>query len=213
MLKAHHVSPAGAKKRGRFSLPPAYDDTVSEGAMYHAVRAFLSNRRQGTHSTKTRAEVSGGNRKPWRQKGTGRARQGTTRAPHWRGGGVVFGPKPRSYQVKLPRKVKQLARQSALNARAQSDAVYVIESLEFDRPKTKQLSELLEKLQLVGQRVLLLTSEHRPAVYLSGRNLPRVHVMRYADVSVYEVLWSDAVIVEEAAFAGTGAASEGGDDA
>ncbi len=213
MLKAHHVSPTGGKKKSKFSLPENYDGTVAEGAMYHAVRAFLSNQRQGTHSTKTRAEVSGGNRKPWRQKGTGRARQGTTRAPHWRGGGVVFGPKPRNYHVKLPRKVKQLARQSALNARARSDSVYVIEAFEFERPKTQQMRDLLEKLQLVDQRVLLLTSEHRPFVYLSGRNLPRVHVMRYEDVTVYEVLWSDAVIVEEAAFAGTGAAAEGGDDA
>ena len=131
MLNAHHVSSAGGKKKTKFSLPAAYDGSVHEGALYHAVRAYLSNQRQGTHSTKTRAEVTGGSSKPWRQKGTGRARQGTTRAAQWRGGGIVFGPKPRSYRVDLPRKVKQLAKQSALNTRAQDGQLYVIESLAF----------------------------------------------------------------------------------
>ena len=213
MLKAHHVSPSGGKKRSKFTLPAEFDGKVSEGALYHAVRAFLSNQRQGTHSTKTRSEVSGGNQKPWRQKGTGRARQGTTRAPHWRGGGVVFGPKPRSYRVDLPRKVKRLARRSALNARANDGALYVIERFEFEQPKTKQLIELLDKLELAGRKVLVLTADVQPAVYRSGRNLPRVHVMRYAEVTAVEVLWADAVIVEEAALATEGSPpAPGGED-
>ncbi len=201
MLKAHHVSSAGAKKITKFSLPAAYNGEVHEGALYHTVRAYLSNQRQGTHSTKTRAEVSGGRSKPWRQKGTGRARQGTTRAAQWRGGGVVFGPKPRSYRVDLPRKVKQLAKQSALNARAQDSAVYVIESLEFEEPKTRQMIDLLATLEIGDKKVLVLTADNRPEVFLSSRNLQRVHVLQYVNASAYEVLWADALVIEEAAFA------------
>ena len=201
MLKAHHVSSAGAKKKTKFSLPAAYNGEVHEGALYHAVRAYLSNQRQGTHSTKTRAEVSGGGSKPWRQKGTGRARQGTIRAAQWRGGGIVFGPKPRSHRVDLPRKVKHLAKQSALNARAQGGAVYVIESLVFEEPKTRQMVDLLTKLEIEDKKVLVLTADHRLEVFLSSRNLRRVHVMQYSNASAYEILWADALLIEEAAFA------------
>ena len=199
MLKAHHVSPTGAKKKANFTLPAAYDGAVHEGAIYHAVRAYLSNQRQGTHSTKTRAEVTGGGSKPWRQKGTGRARQGTIRAAQWRGGGIVFGPKPRSYRIDLPRKVRQLAKRSALNARATDGALYVIESLSFDVPKTRQMVELLEKLGLSDKKVLLLTDESRTEVFLSARNLARVQVMQYTNASAYEIIWADALVVEESA--------------
>ncbi len=199
MLKAHHVSSTGAKKKANFTLPATYDGAVHEGAIYHAVRAYLSNQRQGTHSTKTRAEVTGGGRKPWRQKGTGRARQGTIRAAQWRGGGIVFGPKPRSYRIELPRKVRQLAKRSALNVRATDGALYVIESLSFEKPKTRQMVELLEKLELSGKKVLLLTDENRTEVFLSARNLARVRVMQYANASAYQIIWADALVVEESA--------------
>ena len=199
MLKAHHVSSTGAKKKAKFTLPATYDGAVHQGALYHAVRAYLSNQRQGTHSTKTRAEVTGGGSKPWRQKGTGRARQGTIRAAQWRGGGIVFGPKPRSYRIELPRKVRQLAKRSALNARATDGALYVIESLSFEVPKTRQMVELLEKLELSDRKVLLLTDENRTDVFLSARNLARVHVMQYANASAYEIIWADALVVEESA--------------
>lgn len=199
MPDAHHVSATGASKRAKFSLPDEFDGRVNESAMYHAVRTFLSNQRQGTHATKTRSEVAGGRRKPWRQKGTGRARQGTTRAAQWRGGGVVFGPQPRSHRLDLPKKVRRLARQSALNARALEGAVYVIEDLTFDQPRTKQMVELLDKMKLTEKRVIVLTAESRPAVYLSARNLHNVYVFRFRDVTAFEVLWSDAVVIEEAA--------------
>jgi large subunit ribosomal protein L4 len=213
MPKAQHVSVTGASKRSKFDLPETFDGSIHQGAMYHAVRAFLANRRQGTHATKTRAEVSGGGSKPWRQKGTGRARQGTIRAAQWRGGGVVFGPHPRSYTVRLPRKVRRLARQSALNARVNDDALYVIESFDFKEPKTRQLVELLNKMQLDNKRVLLLTADHAPMVYLSGRNLQDVFVMKYDEASAYEVLWSDVVVIEEAALSGGASDDGGGDDA
>jgi large subunit ribosomal protein L4 len=208
MLEANHYT-AAAKKKGTYKLPTAYDGTVNEAVLYHAVRAFLGSQRQGTHSTKTRSEVSGGTAKPWRQKGTGRARQGTTRAAQWRGGGVVFGPKPRAYRVKLPRRVKRLARQSALNARASDGAVTVIEELSFEKPSTKQLLATLAKLGLDDCKVLVLTADNRPELHLSARNLQRVYVMRYAEATAYEILWADALLIEEAAVAEEGAAGEG----
>lgn len=201
MLEAHHFT-AAVKRKGSYALPDEFDGTVNQAALYHTVRAFRNNQRHGTHSTKTRSEVSGGSRKPWRQKGTGRARQGSIRAPQWPGGGIVFGPRPRGYRTALPRKVRHLARQSALNARANEGAFYVIEALNFEAPKTRQMVDLLGKLALSDQKVLVLTSETQPAVYLSGRNLRNVHVMRYVDAAAYDILWSDAVIVEEGAIGG-----------
>src|SRR6478735_11833166 len=148
MLEASHYSAAGAKK-SPFALPKDYfDGEVNEPVLHSAVRAFLNNQRQGTSATKTRSFVSGGNQKPWKQKGTGRARQGSTRAPHWRGGGIVFGPQPRDYTTGIPRKVKQLARKSAFNARAREGRLHVVEKVTFAAPKTKQLAELLGNLGL-----------------------------------------------------------------
>ena len=203
MIEAPHYTSAGAKRDGAFALPAEYyDGTVNEPVLHQAVRVFLNNQRQGTAATKTRSFVSGGNQKPWKQKGTGRARQGSTRAPHWRGGGTVFGPQPRDYHTDIPRKVKQLARRSALNARAREGALHVIERFAFRRPKTAQLAGLLAELGLDGDKVLVLTANGDQNVYLSGRNLPTVEVMPYAQASAYDVLWSDAVVVEEGALTG-----------
>jgi large subunit ribosomal protein L4 len=208
MLEAQLYTTA-AKGKGSYALPEEFDGAVNETVLYHAVRAYLANQRQGTHSTKTRAEVSGGTHKPWRQKGTGRARQGTTRAAQWRGGGIVFGPKPRSYRTDLPRKVKRLARQSALNARANDGALLVIEGFAFAEPKTRELVALLAKLGVGDRKVLILTHEIQSALYRSGRNLPNVHVMRYEDASPYDVLWSDAVVVEKSAIGGQAVSTKG----
>jgi large subunit ribosomal protein L4 len=203
MLEAPHYSSAGARRDAAFALPgDIFDGTVNEPVLHQAVRVFLNNQRQGTAATRTRSFVSGGNQKPWKQKGTGRARQGSTRAPHWRGGGTVFGPQPRDYRTEIPRKVKQLARRSALNARAREGALHVIERFAFRRPKTAQLAGLLTELGLDGDKVLVLTANGDPNVYLSGRNLPSVEVMAYAQASAYHVLWSDVVVVEEGALTG-----------
>src|ERR687888_580578 len=175
MIEAPHYSAAGAKKKA-VRLPAAlFDGTVNEHVLHRAVITFLANQRQGTHDTRTRSEVSGGNQKPWRQKGTGRARQGSTRAPHWRHGGVVFGPHPRDYRLGIPK-------------------------------KTRQLAEFLEKVGLEGKKVLVLTAGDSAArnVYLAGRNIPGVRVMRFADATAYEILWSDAVIVEAPALGAGG---------
>jgi large subunit ribosomal protein L4 len=198
-FQAKAFSATGAAS-GAVTLPATlFDGTVNVPVMHQAVKAFLANQRQGTHATKTRHFVVGGNQKPWKQKGTGRARQGSTRAPHWPGGGTVFGPSPRSYEQKIPRKVKALARKSAFNARAREESVLVIDPIAMAKPKTGDLVRLLGALGLEGRKVLLLTDGVKPAVYLSGRNLPGVHVMPFAEASTYHVLWSDAVVIERPA--------------
>jgi large subunit ribosomal protein L4 len=205
---------ADGAKKAPVTLPAAlFDGTVNVPVMHQAVKAYLANQRQGTAATKIRKYVTGGNQKPWRQKGTGRARQGSTRAPHWVGGGTVFGPTPRDYDEKVPRKVKALARKSALNARAREESLFVIESLAFDAPKTKQITALLARLGVAERKVLILTDGAKPAVHLSARNLPSVHVMPYADASTYHILWSDVVIVESAALERAGQNTETSDAA
>jgi large subunit ribosomal protein L4 len=196
MIEAPHYSAAGASKKA-VTLPEAlFDGTVNEDVLHRAVITFLSNQRQGTSDTKTRSEVSGGNQKPWRQKGTGRARQGSTRAPHWRHGGIAHGPHPRSYRLGIPKKMRQLAKKSALNARAREGALVIVDALEYEKPKTQALAALLGKLGGEGKKVLVLTASDAQNVYLSGRNIPDVHVMRFADATAYEILWAQTVVVE-----------------
>ena len=194
----------GTPRPHAVKLPAApFDGRVLEPLMHQAVKVYMANQRQGTAATKTRGLVSGGNRKPWRQKGTGRARQGSIRAPNWPGGGTAFGPQPREYRLGMPKKQRQLARASALNARAQEQALQVIAPLAFAEPRTKRMAELLGKLGLASRAVLVLTAEHSPNVVLSARNLQDVAVMRYADASTYDILKADAVVVEESALGGS----------
>jgi large subunit ribosomal protein L4 len=190
--------------RDAVALPDGlFDGTVNVPVMHQAVKAFLANQRQGNAATKIRKYVTGGNQKPWKQKGTGRARQGSTRAPHWVGGGTVFGPIPRSYAQYVPRQVRALARKSALNARARENSIVVIDRFEFDAPKTSRLKALIDALGIAENKVLILTDGSKQNVFLSGRNLPTVHVMPYSDVSTYHVLWSDVVLIEAGALGQT----------
>jgi len=196
MIDAPYYSAAGASKKA-VTLPAAlFDGTVNEDVLHRAVITFLSNQRQGTSDTKTRSEISGGNQKPWRQKGTGRARQGSTRAPHWRHGGIAHGPHPRSYRLGIPKKMRQLAKKSALNARAREGALVIVDALEYEKPQTKAFAALLGKLGGEGKKVLVLTAADSHNVYRSGRNIPDVRVMRFADASAYEIMWSQTVVVE-----------------
>jgi large subunit ribosomal protein L4 len=191
---------AGGTQRDAVALPATvFDGTVNMPVMHQAVKAFMANQRQGNASTKIRKYVTGGNQKPWKQKGTGRARQGSTRAPHWVGGGTVFGPTPRSYAEYVPKQVRALARKSALNARARENAIMVIDQFNFDAPKTSRMQGLITRLGLDGRKVLILTDGSKTNVHLSGRNIPTVHVMPYGDVSTYHILWSDVVLIESSA--------------
>lgn len=187
-----------------------FDGVVNEAVLHQAIKAYLANQRQGTASTKTRGEVSGGKRKIWRQKGTGRARQGSIRAPHWKGGGVVFGPHPRDYHQDLPRKVRSLARRSAFNTRANNDQISVIERFETDGPKTRRILDLLGKIGIRDRKVLILTNGANGDVYKSVRNLSNVDVVPFRDASAYDVLTASELLIEADALKADN--TNGGDD-
>ncbi len=186
--------------KGQVELPDeVFNIEPHEYAMYMAVRAYLNNRRQGTHKVKTRAEVSGGGRKPWPQKGRGVARAGSIRSPLWIGGGKVHGPRPRDYSMDLPRKLKRLARKSALSARARENNLIVVEDFDFERPKTKQMLAVLEALGLSEVKTLQLLPEPKPNVMLSGRNLPKLTTMPAFMVSAYDILSHHKVLLHQGA--------------
>jgi large subunit ribosomal protein L4 len=163
------------------------------------VRSIRANNRQGTHKSKGRSEVRGGGRKPFRQKGTGRARQGTIRAPHHVGGGTVFGPSPRNYSVGINKKVKKMARISALSYKAKDDKIKVVENFTFDEPKTKKIIDILKALDLADSSVLLLTAAHEAHIYTSVKNLYKVSVKDSVTFSTYDVLKVENLVVQEGA--------------
>jgi large subunit ribosomal protein L4 len=166
--------------------------------MFEAVVMQRASLRQGTHKTKIRSEVAGGGRKPWKQKGTGRARQGSIRSPQWRGGGTVFGPVPRSYSYKLPKKVRRLAIKSALSSKVQAENILVLESLAFEAPKTKEFTSVLKGLS-VNTKALIVTAGLDENVALSARNIPGVTVVAADGINVLDVLNHDKLIMTKAA--------------
>jgi len=161
--------------------------------MHQVVNAQLAAKRSGTHSTKTRAEVRGGGAKPWKQKGTGRARAGSSRIPHWRGGGIALGPKPRDYSQRTPKKMKRLALRSALSDRAQSNSVYVVDAWEFETPSTKAAKTALEAIGAEG-KVLIVTNAEDANTEKSFRNLSNVNVLSSDQLNVFDILVSDSIV-------------------
>jgi large subunit ribosomal protein L4 len=172
---------------------------VNQAVMHQALVRQLSNRRLGTHDTKSRSEVAGGGKKPWRQKGTGRARQGSTRAPNWVGGGIAFGPTPRKYVKALPKKMNRLALRSALSVKAAADQIVVVDNVAIDQPKTKAVMKLLANLGVGEQSVLLVMPEKSAAVWLSARNLPQVKTLLSGYVNVRDLLGFDKLVLTKAA--------------
>ena len=170
---------------------------VNSHLMHMAVVQQLANKRQGTQSALTRAEVRGGGRKPWRQKGTGHARQGSTRAPQWKGGGVVFAPKPRDYSFKMNKKEKALAIKSALTTRVQADKIYVLDGISFDEIKTKKMVAVMDNLKL--DKALVVLDQKDENVILSARNIPEVRTVMSNSINVYDILkYGSLVITKEA---------------
>ncbi len=161
--------------------------------MHQVVNAQLAAKRSGTHSTKTRAEVRGGGAKPWKQKGTGRARAGSSRIPHWRGGGIALGPKPRDYSQRTPKKMKRLALRSALSDRAQSNSVYVVDAWDFETPSTKAAKMALEAIGTEG-KVLIVTDAQDANTEKSFRNLSNVNVLSSDQLNVFDILVSDSIV-------------------
>ncbi|QIL45955.1 50S ribosomal protein L4 [Vagococcus coleopterorum] len=170
----------------------------NESVVYDAIIMQRASLRQGTHAVKNRSAVRGGGRKPWRQKGTGRARQGSIRSPQWRGGGVVFGPTPRSYSYKLPKKVRRLAIKSVLSEKVAEEKFVVVDSLSFGAPKTKEFKEVLAKLD-VTTKVLVVLENGNDFAALSARNLPNVSVVASDNVSVLDVVANDKMLITKAA--------------
>jgi large subunit ribosomal protein L4 len=185
---------AKGKKAGSVDLPDeVFGVQVNVPVMHRVVRAQLAAARAGTHSTKTRSEVRGGGAKPWRQKGTGRARQGSRRAPQWTGGGVVFGPRPRDHALRVNKREKVLALRSALTDRKEGGNLFVLDGLDFEAPKTARAVELLEILGLGGRKLLFVVDGLEEAAIKSFRNLPSVHLITFDQLNTYDVLASDAV--------------------
>ena len=177
-----------------------YGVEINENIVHKAVVTYLANQRQGTQSAKTRSEVSGGGRKPWRQKGTGHARQGSTRSPQWTGGGVVFAPKPRDYSVKMNKREKQIALFSALSSKVQDSKFIVVDDLTLDEVKTAKFVEVLKNLK--ANKALVVTKDKNENVILSSRNIPNVDTIMSSTINVYDILKHDSlVITKDAALA------------
>ena len=187
------------EKRGEIPLPGSYfASKVSEGSIYYTLNTLLTNRRQGNASTKERNQVKASSAKPWRQKGTGRARAGSRTSPLWRGGGVVFGPHPKQYSVRLPKKIRQTAFKGALSVKAaEKDAVLVVEALVFDQPKTALMAEMLVNLGLTGRRVLIMLEDYKPLVWKSARNIQGLEVKPFTECNAYDVLLAEKIIIEK----------------
>jgi large subunit ribosomal protein L4 len=178
---------------GIFSIEP------NDHAIYLAVKAYLANQRQGTHKAKERSEVRGGGKKPWKQKGRGGARAGTSRSPLWVGGGTIFGPRPRDYRQDIPKKVKVLAKKSALSYKIKDEQLKIIEDFNFEEPKTKQFSELLKALKINGKKVLLLTNGKLENVWKSGRNIEKVSILEVNKASTYHILNNQCLVIQKSA--------------
>jgi large subunit ribosomal protein L4 len=171
----------------------------NDHVIYLAVKAHLANKRQGTHKAKERNEVSGGGKKPWRQKGRGTARAGTTRSPLWVGGGTIFGPRPRNYRQKLNKKVLRLARKSAYSYKAKANQIMIVEDFDFEAPRTKEFDNILRLLNLDNKKVLLLTDSTKENIYKSGRNIPKVNIVEAEKASTYDLVNNQVLLIQAGA--------------
>ena len=178
--------------------PEVFEIEPNEAVVHQYVVNYLARQRQGTADTKGRAEVSGGGKKPWRQKGTGRARAGTIRSPLWRGGGTVFGPEPRTYGTRFPKQMKRLAIKSVLSSKAKADQIRVLDQISFDAPKTKNVTGMLGKLELTGRKCLILDEGRNDKLTLSCRNLQKVVYGRATLANGYDLLHADVIVLTKA---------------
>jgi len=193
MLKARYYQNDGSEGKAQALPEWLFDGVVHEDVLHQVIKVYLSNQRQGTAAAKSRGQVKGGGRKPWRQKGLGRARHGSIRSPQWVGGGVAHGPKPRDYSQRTPKKMKRLALYSALSARASEGCIKVVEDIGWASPKTKQAVGLLDAIDAGGKILFVLTSLDGVAGK-SFRNLPEVRLVEPGHLTPYDVLWSDQVV-------------------
>lgn len=197
-LKIYKID--GSETGQTVSLPKeVFEIEPNQHVIYQAVRTYLSNQRQGTHKTKGRSEVRGGGKKPFRQKGTGRARQGTSRSPIMVGGGNIFGPQPHTYKLKMPKKVARLARKSALSIKAKENEIMIIEDFTFESPKTKDLFNILKSLKIEDKKILLLLPEKNENVYRSGKNIEKLNVLISDKAATYDLLNNKLLLLQKSA--------------
>lgn len=171
----------------------------NDHAIYLSVKAYLANQRQGTSKSKERGEVRGGGKKPWKQKGRGGARAGTSRSPLWVGGGTIFGPRPRDYRQDLTKKLKRLARKSALSYKVKDNQLMIVEDFQIENVKTKDFSKILSDLKIRGKKVLVLTGSYNENIYKAGRNIPKVNILEAANASTYDILNNQVLVLQKSA--------------
>ena len=199
-MKINVVNTSGKDSGRQIELPDSlFGVEPNEHVMYLAVKQYLANQRQGTHKSKERGEIRGSTRKIKRQKGTGTARAGSIKNPLFRSGGRIFGPKPRGYDIKLNKKVKRLARVSALSSKANSDSIIVVEDFSFDKPKTKEYKNVLNNLGVADKKVLHLVGENDKILFLSNRNLKKSNIKEVRELNTYEILNADKLVFFESA--------------
>ncbi|MFH0988609.1 MAG: 50S ribosomal protein L4 [bacterium] len=190
----------GTKSGEKITLAPEiFEITPNDHAIYQAVRSIQANKRQGTHKVKTRSEVRGGGKKPYKQKKTGRARAGTSRSPLWVGGGSIFGPRPHDYVVKLPAKVRSLARKSALSYKAKDNSIVVVEDFSFQAPRSKEMAAVLKALSLSKKKILFLTNTADGILYKSGRNITALNIQEAAKASTFDILNNQVLLIQKSA--------------
>jgi len=196
------------KESGKIELPKKFETEVSGPLLHEVIVGLQANKRAGTHSTKTRGEVSGGGCKPWKQKGTGNARSGSTRSPLWRKGGIIFGPRPHGYYQNLTARKRQLALAMALSQKATSGALVVVDSFAIDAPKTKKVVDALKKLNSSEQKVVIVLEKMNKAVKTASRNIQNLVITDSNSLNAYEALWAKKLIVEAGALSKIGASAK-----
>lgn len=200
-LKVYKID--GTETKDTVELPSGiFEVEPNNHLIYLAVKSYLANQRQGTHKTKERNEVRGGGKKPWKQKGRGTARSGSTRSPVWVGGGTVHGPRPRDYRQDMPKKTARLARKSALSLKAKNNEIIVVEDLKFEQPKTKDMVSILKNLKIDGKKVLMLLSSDNANVYKSGRNIPKMNLVSSSYASTYDLVNNNMILIQKSAIDG-----------
>ena len=187
-------SPSGEKCELRDDI---FGIEANDHVLYLSVKSYLANQRQGTHKSKERGEVRGGGKKPWKQKGRGGARAGTSRSPLWVGGGTIFGPRPRDYRQDLPKKVVKLARKSAFSHKVKANQLMVVEDFNFDSPTTKDFAKILNNLKITGKKTLVLTNGNLTSVYKSGRNIPKVKILEADKASTYDIVNNQILLLQQ----------------
>lgn len=190
----------GSVSEEKVELPASiFEIEPNHHLIYQAVTAYQTNQRQGTSKAKERSEVSGGGKKPWRQKGRGTARAGTTRSPIWVGGGTTHGPRPKTYEVKLNAKASKLARKSALSLKAKDGSIMIVEDLNFEKPKTKDFASIIKSLNIEGKKILMLVPDGSENVYMSGRNISKMKLMNAKNAATYDLVNNQLLLIQKSA--------------